>query len=154
TTDGIERVEFADDPPKTIKGSVGPLKAKDVIPELAAEMVDVYRAPPPAAQAKKWHPVAAMELAIAPSDYGTASKYTFKDGFYSYVASTGDASLSVLSGELGGETTLRVDFKGSDPDTLDISGWTATNSYYGWYEPLLDGRRDYLTPHAAGVFWC
>jgi hypothetical protein len=151
TTDGIERAKFSADVSNIIRNDDGaPLRAADAISDFAAAAVTVYNDNTTLAQAKRWHPIAAMELGIAPSDYGSFSSYTFRNGFYAQKTILGDAAGSVVSGLLDGKRTILVTFKGSDLDSDWITDFArllpvrSTSLYFDRYAPLVAGLESYL----------
>jgi Ca2+-binding RTX toxin-like protein len=116
-------------------------------------------------QGQNWHPVAAIELGIKPTDYGTAAKYTFVNGVYNQISLhsnpvwplhtlANDATATVLTGVVNGKLTLSISFKGSDSPPTDPLDWAfdvynafhvgTTALFYQKYAPLVAGLKNYI----------
>jgi Ca2+-binding RTX toxin-like protein len=111
-----------------------------------------------AAEAQGWHAVAAMELGMAPADFGQGSlKYSFVNGVYqaidpadSFLGNFPEADAMVLSGMMNGQRTLAIVFRGTD-QIADIGDYISFATHYAKFAPLIDRLRSYLSDSANGI---
>jgi hypothetical protein len=108
-----------------------------------------------------WHEVSAIELGMAPADFGQYGtlKFSFKNGVYQAI-NTKDAFLFngdmpeadalVLTGVVDSERTLAIAFRGTD-QIADFNDYTTFSKYYAKYQPLLTALHDYLSDPASGI---
>jgi VCBS repeat-containing protein len=115
------------------------------------------------AQDRNWHAVAAMELGMAPADFGQFGplQYSFVGGHYQAINTSrffinGDqpeANALVLSGLLHNNATnsdvntVAVVFRGTD-QIADLRDYLNFREHYNDFRPLVDALRDYIDdPH-------
>src|SRR5262249_13806428 len=111
STVDVEQVRF-EDPVDNVVHRAG----FDGLIELGTQIVAAYDESTAAAQTRNWHPVAAIELGMKPSNYQTVAsptgRYTFLDGVYEHITGVNDAVATVLSGVMDGKRTLSISIKG------------------------------------------
>jgi autotransporter passenger strand-loop-strand repeat protein len=96
-----------------------------------------------------WDAVSAMELGMAPADFGQGTlDYSFVNGFYQATSLIGgivpdEADAMVLLGEVDDKTTLAIDFRGTD-QASDFSTYFNFISYYQEFAPLVTAIEGYL----------
>jgi Ca2+-binding RTX toxin-like protein len=113
-----------------------------------------------AAQSRGWHAVAAMELGIAPADFGQGTfKYSFVNGVYqaidpnpSYSVNNdpAEADAIVLIGNVNGQRTLAISFTGSD-QIADFTEYSNFQNYYSLFAPLVKAVQGYLLNSDNGI---
>ena len=108
------------------------------------------------AVARGWHEVSALELGMAPADFGQLSvSYSFANGFYQAQASLpgvgGQEDALVLIGIVGSERTLVVSIRGTDEasDFLDYGSFR--DNAFPKLEPLLAAVLAYVQDPRNGI---
>jgi Protein of unknown function (DUF2974) len=175
----VERVQFAhqiDNPVTLLGGSI----AAEML-ELAHEAywypVNFFATEPLAsstnvqpteaskAEARAWHALSAMELGIAPADFGKAGnlQYSFANGVYQAFYTSGtlsgapaEADAIVLIGLVHDaatntdKTTLAISFRGTD-QIADIGDWSNFADHYTKYIPLFGAISNYIDNRSNGI---
>jgi Ca2+-binding RTX toxin-like protein len=116
TTD-VESVQFA----SALNNQVT-LAGGNLYSELATLAVEAYSNSAGATIARNtnWHPVSAIELGMQPSSYGVLGGYLFEDGIYRSTSIKSafpwwtESDVLVLAGNVGGQNTLTLAFRGTD----------------------------------------
>lgn len=147
--------------------SYGPLPSSPyhLAEPLAYQSNDTSLSAAGAAQQRGWHAVSAMELGIAPADFGQGTlQYSFVNGVYQAInpveespaealllgGDPSEADALVLSGMVNGVRTLTVVFRGSDQasDWIDYPDFA---DYYAKFAPLIQGIQAYANDPNNGV---
>ncbi|MGY3370245.1 hypothetical protein ACVWZL_007370 [Bradyrhizobium sp. GM2.4] len=142
-TSDLERIDF-ENPVDNVIRRVG----LDSLIELGTQIAATYGESTAAAQTRNWHPVAAIELGMKPSNFQTVAsptgRYTFLDGVYEHLTGINDAVATVLSGVMDGKRTLSISIKGSDDPRNDPADWAFDIG-------LVGGVKNYYDVHFAAL---
>lgn len=116
------------------------------------------------AENRGWHAVSAMELGMAPSDFGQGSvKFSFSNGFYqaidpadTFLLRPSEADALVLTGTVydsqkGHDVrTLAIVFRGTD-QLADFGDYTDFKTHFDKFGPLIDKLQSYLSDTTNGI---
>lgn len=97
----------------------------------------------PASAALGWQPLGAAELGLAPAGSFNAGTYTFSNGIYVGTDATNSAVAHLYVGELDGETTLALAFRGTDEIPGDLPDHVHFVDHYAQFEPLIAAVQSY-----------
>jgi len=122
-----------------------------------------------AALARGWHPLAALELGMAPAAFGFGEiSYRFEDGLYTVATPLNPlkpdlaGNALVLAGVLNDKATIVVAFRGTDQGLIEESpAYLSFDATYRYFLPLIDKIKAYaaangveqilLTGHSMGA---
>lgn len=114
------------------------------------------------AELRGWHPLSAIELDIAPADFGESSnlQFSFDHGVYQAFDSgdslpwpSGDhaeADALVLTGMVNEVPTLGIAFRGTD-QWADFKDYFDFKAHFDKFKPLIDKVLEYLAGNTNGI---
>lgn len=105
----------------------------------------------PSSTALGWQPVLAADLGLASAGTFGAGSYSFADGIYVGTDATNGAVAHVYAGELNGETTLALAFRGTDEVPGDLPDHLHFTDHYAQFEPLIAAIDSYADDPAHGI---
>lgn len=140
-------------PLKTLKNLDGTLHTAEILASAPnaspAQTTNVSLA----AQGRGWHPLSAMDLGIAPADFGqglNGLQYAFAGGLYQALDPTlsigGDhpeADALLLAGVVSGQKTVAISFRGTD-QYADFADYGDFGAHYAMFKPVLDALDAYI----------
>ena len=109
-----------------------------------------YSDTPDAAIGFGWQPVEAADIGLAASGSFSGSTYTFRDGIYVDTDSTNSAVAHVYRGELDGQTTLAIGFRGTD-EPGDLKDHVHFVDHFEQFQPLMAAIKGYADDPANGI---
>lgn len=105
----------------------------------------------PASASLGWQPLGAADLGIPASGAFDAGTYVLSNGTYTGTDSTNGAVAHVYVGELRGETTLALAFRGTDEIPGDLPDHLHFADHYAQFRPLIAALQDYADDQSHGV---
>jgi hypothetical protein len=105
----------------------------------------------PASASLGWQPLGAADLGIPASDAFAAGTYVLSNGIYTGTDATNSAVAHVYVGELRGETTLALAFRGTDEIPGDLPDHLRFADHYVQFGPLITAVQDYVDDPVHGV---
>lgn len=111
---------------------------------------DTYADTSAAAAARGWQPVTAADLGIPATGQFGADTYSFADGVYVAADADNSAVAHVYAGELDGQRTLAIAFRGTDEVPGDVRDHLHFITHYAHFAPLIQAI-DALANDPAGV---
>jgi|GEM_PF-1835074 len=112
------------------------------------------------AQKRDWHPVSAIELGMAPADFGQSGplKWSFVGGTYQAVnlnqtffgLDRPEANALVLTGMVNDERSLTIVFRGSD-QVADFADFNDFSKHYAKFAPLIKAVHEYVNDASNGI---
>jgi RTX calcium-binding nonapeptide repeat (4 copies)/Protein of unknown function (DUF2974) len=104
-----------------------------------------------------WLPVSAMQLGMAPADFGQTGtiQYSFENGFYAAINTAdhlggdySEADAMVLQGIVDNKNTLAIAIRGTD-QYADFTDYADFETYYNKLLPLVNAIQAYLESSAG-----
>jgi hypothetical protein len=105
----------------------------------------------PASAALGWQPLGAGDLGIPAFGAFGAGSYLLSNGIYTGTDSTNSAVAHVYVGELRGETTLALAFRGTDEVPGDLRDHLHFTDHYAQFQPLIAALQNYADDPIHGV---
>jgi hypothetical protein len=102
-----------------------------------------YDSTPAAAEALGWQSLTAADLGIDATGSFAAGTHAFDDGIYVGTDEDNSATAYAYVGELHGETTLALAFRGTD-ETGDLPDHLHFTDHYAKFEPLIAATQSYV----------
>jgi hypothetical protein len=97
----------------------------------------------PSSSALGWQPLGAADLDIAPSGAFSAGTYSFNNGIYVGIDASNSTVAHLYVGDLNGETTLALAFRGTDEVPGDLPDHLHFTDHYAKFQPLISGITAY-----------
>lgn len=98
-----------------------------------------------------WQQVEAATLGLAPTGSFSGGTYEFRDGIYVGTDRTNSAVAHVSIGELNGESTLAIAFRGTDEIPGDLGDHLHFADHLAQFAPLLAAVDDFADDPAQGI---
>jgi hypothetical protein len=122
----------------------------NIFADAAVLAADAYDDTPSGA-ALGWQPLAPTDHGLASSGTFGAGSYSFADGIYVGSDATNSAVAHVYEGEVNGETTLALAFRGTDEIPGDLTDHLHFTDHYAKFQPLIAAVETYVGDPAHGI---
>jgi hypothetical protein len=122
----------------------------NIFADAATLAADAYDDTPTGA-ALGWQPLGAADLGVSPIGTFGAGTYTLRNGIYVGTDSSNSAVAHAYVGDLNGETTLALAFRGTDEVPGDLPDHLHFSSHYAKFQPLIAAIEHYVADPGHGI---
>lgn len=122
----------------------------NIFADAAVLAANSYNDTPDADTTLGWQPLEATDLGLAATGSFNGSTYTFRDGSYVDTDATNSAVAHVYLGELNGQTTLAVAFRGTD-EPGDLKDHPHFTDHFAQFQPLMSAIDSYAADPNHGI---
>jgi hypothetical protein len=105
----------------------------------------------PTGAALGWQPLGPADLGIPATAAFSAGTYAFSDGIYVGTDASNGAVAHVYEGDLDGETTLALAFRGTDEVPGDLPDHLHFTDHYAQFQPLIAAVQGYVDDPGHGI---